>query len=975
MNRFIMGDALCKSTINSIPFALSIIDSECNFLFLNKFFVQLFGFSIDEIPNMRSWFEKVFLEDDTAAAIEQDFIKRLRDMDLSKENQSFGRYKCKTKSDKTLDVNILVSPFENNFIIHFLDITDYKKDDSDLIQVKSLSEKVVDSFPGLFYLFEIESDTIVKLVQWNKNLEKFTGYSSKELNNKYLLDFFDTNEHAKILVAINKLIEKHEVLIEANLKLKNNKKIPYEFLGKYFGNNKKNYFFGFGNDISSRKISEQKILNSERRYKLLSDLSIEGILIHQNGIALDMNETFARIFGYKPFELIGQNVIELISTPEDREMIYNKVLDNYELPYEINAFKKNGEIIPIEIHGGNILHDGKKARAVSIKDISERKEKERELIEHQLFIQRITEQSPDIIYIYEVEKSANIYINKDLRKILGYSSQELPDSSTEIIQKLIHPDDVQQFDSAYNTIRSAGKDYVFEFTYRLLAKNGDWKWFAGKEKEFQRRNGIIITMIGTLQDISTQKAYEQALSESEEQLSTIFENAPMIMILLNSDRKILKANRNAEGTSGPSKSFSLNKLLGDALNCINSFQLEKGCGNSINCVNCELKKTISETFETKENRHKIEVKLNLLENNQPIERFLLVSTTLMKSMEPTTILLTLDDITERKRMEIDLKEAKEKAEESNKLKTSFLQNMSHEIRTPMNGIIGFSEMLNRQDLSDDRRSFYTNVIVNSSNQLLNIVNDILDISKIETGLVKANENKTNLNRLMSELFSFFKPQAWKKGINMYLNLPLENKEAHIMVDDLKLHQILNNLIANALKFTHQGYIRFGYAQESEDLTFYVEDSGIGIEKNYHEKIFEQFRQLELTSTRRYGGTGLGLSISKAYAKILNGKLWLESEEEVGSTFFLTIPYRKVKNDPVPDSSGMEIYIKPYISGNPTILIAEDEEINFLFLKEIIENLQITILRAKDGEEAIEMVKNNNISLVLLDIKMPKINGY
>lgn len=725
------------------------------------------------------------------------------------------------------------------------------------------------------------------------------------------------------------------------------------------------YLLIFYDRINTREIINENLIE----YKQLPELPLEGILVHENGIAVHANKAFTQVLGYSIDELSEQNLIDLLIEPLDRDKIDEYLKMNYNRPCELNMVRKNGEVFPAQILGEEILFKGEKSRIITIRDISERKEKENELIEHQLFIQRITEQSPDIIYIYDVEKKKNIYINKDLGEILGYNKSELPNSSIEVIKMLIHPGDLKQFETFYEIIHLQQKDFVFEFNFRLKSKHGEWRWFAGKEKEFQRRGGKIITMIGTLQDISTQKEYEQALLESEEQLSTIFENAPMIMVLTTMNGRILKMNKTAYQLTGKTKLESLNQTFGEAFNCVDSFEKEKGCRNCIIC------KTIEKTNESKENQHKIEAVINLKKDGQIREHFFLISTTIMKRMTPPAILITLDEITDRKLMEIDLKDAKEKAEESNKLKTAFLQNMSHEIRTPMNGIIGFSEMLNRPDISEERRQFYTEVIVKSSHQLLNIVNDILDISKIETGLVESNENEININSLLSELFAFFKPQAWKKQINMFLHLPFEDEDAVILSDEMKLNQILNNLLANALKFTHKGYIKLGYELINNELQFYVEDSGIGIEKSYHDKIFEQFRQLELTTTRKYGGTGLGLSISRAYAKLLRGRLWLDSEIDKGTTFYLTIPYKKLTKTPKPDSSSSENPLIPLRSGNQAIILAEDEELNYLYLKEVIDAMNITTLWAKDGEQAIEMIKNNEVALVLLDIKMPKINGY
>jgi len=248
------------------------------------------------------------------------------------------------------------------------------------------------------------------------------------------------------------------------------------------------------------------------------------------------------------------------------------------------------------------------------------------------------------------------------------------------------------------------------------------------------------------------------------------------------------------------------------------------------------------------------------------------------------------DINDRKKMETELLVSKEKAEESDRLKSAFLANMSHEIRTPLNSIIGFSDLLLDPDFGQDQRDEFIRMIGASGNNLLNIINDIIDLSKIESGQISFKISRLSIQKLIGDIQKEYSYRAVEKGIELRLDPSTSNlKDIYFESDELRLKQILINFVGNAIKFTEKGYIEIGFRIEENRIEFYVKDTGIGIPEEYHEKIFERFRQVDSSYTRKYGGNGLGLAISKSLAELLGGEIWMESEVGKGSTFFFTIP--------------------------------------------------------------------------------------
>ena len=292
----------------------------------------------------------------------------------------------------------------------------------------------------------------------------------------------------------------------------------------------------------------------------------------------------------------------------------------------------------------------------------------------------------------------------------------------------------------------------------------------------------------------------------------------------------------------------------------------------------------------------------------------------------------------------------------------------------MNAIVGFSKLLQSGKLNKQKQQEYTNNILEKGNQLLRIINDIIDISKIEANQLNINKSRFSLNKLLDEIKHDFKDELEKKPkIDLEINKEVKNGN-YIYLDRSRIKQVLSNILSNAFKYTDKGKIEIGYKlQDKDNILFFIKDTGIGVEQNKQDIIFDSFRKTDDSSTRLYGGTGLGLSISKALVKLMGGNIWVESELNQGASFYLTLPYEPAYR--VSESKPTEEEEIIYHWEGKNILIVEDDELSFEYLKEILKETKANIFHAKDGQAAIKYCKEkNNIDLVLMDIQLPGIDG-
>lgn len=472
-----------------------------------------------------------------------------------------------------------------------------------------------------------------------------------------------------------------------------------------------------------------------------------------------------------------------------------------------------------------------------------------------------------------------------------------------------------------------------------------------------------LATLNLLEDLSKEnearKKSEDALRESEQRFRSVLQSANDAIITTDSEGTIHGWNMGATKIFG----YYENEIIGKSLHLI--------MPNSSMQIHLESIQKIENGTNQYDSNQTFELSgISKLGREFPVE----LSLAQWETSKGKFYTAIIRDISEREEAKQALISAKEKAEESDRLKSAFLANMSHEIRTPMNGILGFAELLKEPKLSGESQQKYIDIIQKSGHRMLNIINDIIDISKIESGQMNVLMSETNVNKHMEYMYTFFKPEMDKKNIQFTYHCALNQEDAIIQTDSEKIYAVLTNLIKNAVKFTTNGTISIGYTAKDNDLEFYVKDTGVGINTFQKEIIFERFRQGSESLQRNYEGAGLGLAISKAYIEMLGGKIWVNSEINKGSEFYFTIPYRTNKKVVLPTAPSTKEESKNQNLLN--ILIAEDDEASAMYVKTIISKYCKTSIMVESGLDAVKKCQENpNLDLILMDIRMPGLDGY
>jgi len=961
--------------------------------YVSKNVESFFGYSAEYfLTNKINYNQLIHLDDVDAVSEEVKFYSKNNDTSFTHKP-----YRVITKQGKVIWVKdqTLIQRNENGEITHYegilLDITENIEAEEDLQKLNIALNNSINEV----YIFDDEN---FKFTYIDNGSIHNLGYTFKELIKMSPSDIKPNYSQKKLTTLIKPLKsgKVDKLQFETIHQRKDKTTYNVEVNLSKFKIHGKLYFLALVIDITKRKKAEKSLIESENKFKAFTNQSSEGINVSDlKGNYTFVNPAFCKMVGYKESELLKMTVFDVTADKNDKETFKKTKTIKEGEPVFVELIRKKGTTFIAEVIGKNLLIKGEKSILGTIRDVTERKEAQKKLIDNEFLLNETQEIAQLGSYVLDIS-SGSWTSSPVLNNILGIDDNYKKDMSG--LLSVIHPKDEKEMFKYLSTNVLINHEF-FDKEYRIQrVKDQQIRWMHGLGKLKFNKEGTPIEMIGTIRDITERKNVEKVLLQQQQSLKIVNSE------IKTKNKKLIKSEERFRNMFNHSPVSLWEEDISEVLKLLNKKSKEVDnlklyldenpdfvykCASKIKVLNVnesalkllglktkeKLIANLSMNFNSNSFETLKEELLTLLTKDKTFKRNtefvrsdgeIIYVTLKLVIIEKTKVIISFSDITE-------LKKAKEKAEESDLLKTEFINNMSHEIRTPMNGILGFSELLINQDVTKEKREFYVKLIKNSGHQLLQIIDDILEISRLGTNKVKVIEEHVNINDLLLELFSIFEPKAKENKTPLYVEKHLTDKESTIITDRTKLNKILSNLLENALKFTNVGNITFGYHLKSEgdkkQLVIYVKDTGVGIAAKDQKMIFKRFSQSGREASKKVEGLGLGLSIAKENTQLLGGEITVESVKRKGTTFFVSIPYKPVFTTIETEK----------LKEKTTILIAEDEEVNYLYLHTLIKdvfNLNCNLIHAKNGQEAIDICKSNTtIDFILMDLKMPVLSGY
>ena len=970
-----------KLSIERSSEAIFMTDIDGHIIFVNPAFEKLYGYTSEECMGKTPRILK-------SGTLQDNVYKKFWNTLLSKDAVS-GEITNKTKDGSLLTIDgyntsILDATGEiSGFIGIHRDITTLKKQEDALKQSEEKYRRFFENDITGNYRTSIDgkilmcNEAFIKILKY-KNKEEIIGINTSDL-------YFENSDRENFLnkVRAEKKLQNNELTLKACDGSK--VEIIENIIGIFDDSGELKEINGYMFDITERK-------RAQFEYQTMIKTSKDGFwIINANtGKFIDVNQAYCQMIGYSREELMQMTIrdVEAVETQEETKqhiaLIIEKGFDSFETKHKT----KSGKIIDIEA-SVTYVTESTEQFFVFVKDVTERKQIENEALR----LSHATEQSPASIIIADLQGNME-YVNPKLLEISGYTKEELIGQNPRIFNS--GEKSKEEYQELWNTI-SSGRHWTGQFHNKK--KNGELYWESASISPIINEKQEIINYVAVKEDITERKKLEN-IQKTLINISDAIITSPNLNffseIIFNELTKIINTQNFYIALYNEQEQVFSTIFIFDKLDdSLTEFPAEKTLSGYV-VRKRESQFVDEQNFEKLADIGEIEligppsevwIGVPIFENEKAIGVLVIQSYKGEKK-------LTKDDLRileyvapsiglaiERKKIIENLKIAKEEAEESDRLKSAFLANMSHEIRTPMNGILGFTELLIEPDLSSKQKEKYIEIVHESGQRMLNTVNDIIEISRIEADEVNIKLKETDLNSSFEELIRFFKLEAEKKGLKLILELLLPAEKKNLTTDRNKFESILSNLIKNAIKYTESGTITVGCRfLNNTTIECYVKDTGIGIPKHRQKAIFDRFMQADTADTRLFEGSGLGLAIAKSYIEMLGGNIWVKSREGKGSTFYFNLPFNKfvtekksvVNNRPNNEKKNKLLQTKRDLR----ILITEDDKTSLSYLSHIVKDFCIEILHAETGNEAIELCRNTkDLDLVLMDIQLPDLNGY
>lgn len=840
------------------------------------------------------------------------------------------------------------------------DITEQKETEAKLRESQRQLSTLLENLPGMAYRCAFDHDWTMQYI--SPACIQLTGYYPEDFYGNKTLSFNDVileEFREPVFRAVEDAVKQKEpYILEYKIKTRNGteKWVWEQGRAVYSDKGEVIALEGYITDFTERKLSELETIASEKILRaLFEDLPAACFAFDRDGIIYYWNHACEKLYGWPAGEAIGKSMFDLLVQEKNAKKTRKNIAQIFKgksflsLEFEDNTAGGSKVTVlaneyPVYDSAGNVIFG-----ICAEIDITERKKAQEELKKAARNWDTSFNAINDGMLLLDANQRIVQY-NKKALELIGATGE----IKGEHCYFHVHHTHCSIEGCPFVKMKHSNKREIFE-----LAMNGKILEII-VDPIFDNLNKLT-GAVHLMKDITELKKAESEIQKEKMLLRTLIDNLPSTIYVKDTEgRKIIANKADVEILGFDSEQEALGKTDREV------FPGQTGQrGFDDDMLVLKKGKAIIdriEDFETRsgEKRWLSTSKIPLKDENGKIIGLVGIG----------------HDITSQKILMEELQEAKEKAEQSDRLKTAFLANMSHEIRTPMNGILGFLELLKTPGLDESERMNFINIINASAERLLNTINDIIELSRIEAGDVPVLTDNIDLRSFLNFFYEFFLPQATRKGL--FLKQPaIDPKLKAIVSDQNKLNSILTNLIKNALKFTQTGSIEFGCKPVNGHVQFYVKDTGKGIKKENISLIFERFAQEDSGLSRGYEGSGLGLAICKAYVEKLGGKIRVESEPGKGSTFFFQIPYQPVTEiKMIRAANPPEPVALPQTDKRLNILIAEDDNAGFLYLSTVLQGMNCKISRCNSGVEAVQIARENpGLDLILMDIKMPEMDGY